>query len=756
MSPFSQVLFCVLPRILQFAVYGIVILPLTAPFVSSALAQGVAADAKSRLAAVEQKFGPDHLNTAMALQTMAEQLVRENDLINARPLLERALIIRKAAHGHEHPLVFQLEGALARLLLHLGERKRAVELLETVLTSSQKMFGDNHMKTAQARVDLAYVQRFDPDRQEEVVDLIQGALPVLESNLWDGHLRVAEALDILASADFSLGNLEEAEAGWQRALRIREDNYGSDHPKVAEVLRDLGRLQVSMRKIDVGEESLRRSVEIMQRSAGENAPSLADSMEPLAELLVLLKRFEEALPFFERILAIREEVAGVDSPRLIKPINDLALVHMELERFQEAKAAFRRAIAIADEKLGSDHIQMAFILGNLSEINQSLGDKVQAQEQFERSLEIADKFFAGDDLGLANWLSSIAATMHKSGRLQRAGELFNKSLALVTAEFGSDHPSVKQVERSLQALQVPIVQPEKLQQSAENKVDVPAEKSAGNGTGMTKADADSSVSANGADDNKPIQEISAVLLNSPATSTDGELSQSMIDKVVSDSLRALNSDRLRFAMHEVTESLLGPSGSDGDQAGQTVAAPPENKNTGAGEAQAASVDQKVTASATAASQDGSLKPAVDTAVQVATVEPEAMQVASVAADIVVNAHPPINAEPKVNPSKGRKNLFAGGDASAAKGEDSKKAGAKELMVSVGCFKPETFVPKRLMEQFDKMDLPHFSQATLINKKIHSCISVGPLMRPQEEVEKMMADIKKKLGIDKLDITELVQ
>ena len=619
--------------------------------VASAATQSGLATAQNRLATVEKRFGPQHLNTAMALQTLAEQFISQKKWSDAQPLLERALIIRKTAHGVDHPLVSHIQTTLARLYMRKGEPGKAVTLLESVVQSAQNQFGSQHIKTAQAQIDLAHLYRFDPKRQQEGVRLILEALPILESSLWKEHVRVADALHIMASADFAMGNLQKAKTSWLRALQIRENSYGSDHPKVAEILLELGRLQVSLRDIKQGEKLFKRAVEIFRHTVGEDAAQFADALEPLAELLVLLDRYEEALPLMAQILFIRENLLGKNHPRLIKPINDLALVLMEREELQKAKDAFLRALKIADGHFGSDHIQIAFIVGNLSEINQLLGDDLKAKKQFERSQKIARNFFAGDDIGLANWLSSIAATLHKSGHHEKASQLFNQSLALVKAEFGPDHPNVIQIQRSLKALNIPIVK----------ELKPPSVESA---TSVVM----SSKKAVPVVEDKPIQVVTSILMIT--TDSEEELPQTLKNNILADSVNVLRFDHLKLSLTREQQNRTAPDTPDVQDDKQSAV--------------------KVVGEWSTVHRDNAISNAVL---------------------------------------------------------------AKKLMVNVGCFMPETLVPHKLMQHFEKKDLPFYSKASIIKKKIHSCISLGPLPLSQQEVETIMAEITNRFGLSNLVATE---
>lgn len=49
------------------------------------------------------RLGPDHPDTATSLHNLATILAAQGDLAAARPLFERALLVREARLGADHP-----------------------------------------------------------------------------------------------------------------------------------------------------------------------------------------------------------------------------------------------------------------------------------------------------------------------------------------------------------------------------------------------------------------------------------------------------------------------------------------------------------------------------------------------------------------------------------------------------------------------------------------------------------------------------
>ncbi len=141
----------------------------------------------------EQSLGPDHLNVALPLYTLAVLYGRQGKSAEAESLYKRALPIWEQSLGPEHPQVaFSLNG-LAILYKEQG-------------------------KSAEAE------------------PLCKRALHILEQSLGSRHPQVALLLYNLASLYKAQGKYAQAEQLYQRALSIYEETLGPDHPNVGRIL----------------------------------------------------------------------------------------------------------------------------------------------------------------------------------------------------------------------------------------------------------------------------------------------------------------------------------------------------------------------------------------------------------------------------------------------------------------------------------------------------------------------------------------
>lgn len=187
----------------------------------------VSARSHSRLAGIYELLG----DRAAAIRqyrlalTKEESATRLNDLAllldpkEARPLLERALALRRKQLGAQHPETGVTMNNLANVLLALGSlaeaermQRRALEILESAL--------GKHARVAVAASNLADVLRAKGETRN-ARQLYERALAIDEKVYGPDHSEVAADLENLASLLEEAGDPSAARRLRERAARIK-------------------------------------------------------------------------------------------------------------------------------------------------------------------------------------------------------------------------------------------------------------------------------------------------------------------------------------------------------------------------------------------------------------------------------------------------------------------------------------------------------------------------------------------------------
>ena len=210
----------------------------------------------------------------------------------AEPLYQRALSIKEAALGRNHPSIAVPLHNLALLYSEQGLYDRAEPLYQRALALREEALGKKHPDVAQSLNGLAdlYVKQGRYGRAEP---LYRRALPLLEAAHGKNHPEAAQSLSGLANLYVQQGRYSRAEPLYQRALPMLEAALGKNHPHVARELNGLALLRLGQRRLDAAIPLFTRAFSVSERRLRQEALDFSESR--LARFLQFLRADEERL-----------------------------------------------------------------------------------------------------------------------------------------------------------------------------------------------------------------------------------------------------------------------------------------------------------------------------------------------------------------------------------------------------------------------------------------------------------------------------
>lgn len=184
------------------------------------------------LAIRDAVFGPDHPETADTLDCFALLMWQRGDLAAARPLHERALAINERVHGPDHVETASSLNNLASLLARQGELAAARSMHQRALTIRERALGPDDVLTANSLNNLGQLL-FDMGEPAEARPLLQRALAICEARLGPDHPHTAVCLHNVARVLHEQGESSAARPLIERALAIRERVLAPGHDQTA-------------------------------------------------------------------------------------------------------------------------------------------------------------------------------------------------------------------------------------------------------------------------------------------------------------------------------------------------------------------------------------------------------------------------------------------------------------------------------------------------------------------------------------------
>jgi Tfp pilus assembly protein PilF len=183
-----------------------------------------------------------------------------------------------AAHTERYPDLADKRG---RLLVQLGiylaasaQSRAALSVLERALAIKEAAYGPNHPEVAIALINLGIVQR-DLGELPAARTTLERALAIKETAYGPNHPEVAIALTNLGTVQRRLEELPAARTSLERALAIFEAAYGPNHPEFAVALTSLGTVQRRLGELPAARTSLERALAIIEAAYGPNHPEVA-------------------------------------------------------------------------------------------------------------------------------------------------------------------------------------------------------------------------------------------------------------------------------------------------------------------------------------------------------------------------------------------------------------------------------------------------------------------------------------------------
>ncbi|MEW8508453.1 MAG: CHAT domain-containing tetratricopeptide repeat protein [Candidatus Thiodiazotropha sp.] len=236
---------------------------------------------REALSLTEAAFGPNHYDTGVILNNIAELYRTLGRLDEAEPLYQRAIAIFESARGPSSAIVADLLNNYGGLQLARNNHKQAERLFNRSLENRRMLFGNNHPKTAESLNNLALLhERLGQNANAE--ELFAEVLSILKATNPRQEERIEIAAANLASTKFKSG--KHAEAAKLLEAAIDDSNgYGNSIPAYrANTINNLGVVYDALGRSQDAAKMYRIAVEENRKTLGRSHPLVAQNLYSLA------------------------------------------------------------------------------------------------------------------------------------------------------------------------------------------------------------------------------------------------------------------------------------------------------------------------------------------------------------------------------------------------------------------------------------------------------------------------------------------
>lgn len=398
--------------------------------------------ARSHLAEVESRHGPDALETAEAIDLLVSALSRVSGRAPAASdlaLAQRAVAIKEAAVGQGLPEVARSLGNLSHLLRRAGDLAGARVPVERAIEIRETRLGLGHPETTASVRSLAALLGA-VEGPAAARRFYEEAIVVRERALGADHPAVADLLQTLAGLLVTTAPAE-AKALQQRALDVREKIVDPEDASLGPTLKDLAFTHWMLGEYREARALFERALAIQERAELEHARTV-DYLEHLAVLLYEMGDYEPALELIERAVPLAERVFGPNHVNYAQALDFLAYARMHFGEYDVARRLVEQALTIKERSPDSNEFWWASSLLTLADLLQRTGDLAGARERYERGLDIWSKSKPDTDWEYMGYRHSYASLLAKSGENAAALAIYERLLALREKVWGADHPAV--------------------------------------------------------------------------------------------------------------------------------------------------------------------------------------------------------------------------------------------------------------------------------------------------------------------------
>lgn len=229
----------------------------------------------------------------------------------------------------------------AAVLEALDRFAEARELREGTLKASYAVYGEHHLRTAQAEAALgAHLQttgNYVPAREHyAIADSIMRALPDV-----GGRERIIFANNY-ANLLQEMGDEDAALEHYRIALELVTDDRTR-----AIVLTNIGNTEFRLRRYEQAIADFNQALPLREKAEGKDSPGLSFALEGLGSSALALNRFDDARQYFARAVALRGKASAPNHSHLNVLNFGLALAHWGQGDDAEA---FRLAVQTAERQ----------------------------------------------------------------------------------------------------------------------------------------------------------------------------------------------------------------------------------------------------------------------------------------------------------------------------------------------------------------------------------------------------------------------
>ncbi len=381
--------------------------------------------------------------TARSYENLAVTLDAQGKYVQAQPLLEKALEIRRHLLGDDHVDTADSYNSVAQNLWYQGKYRQAQPLLEKALEINRRLFTDDGLRTGISYNILA-LNLHAQSKHAQAQPLFDKALNVFRRLLTDDNPRTANTYYNAALNLHAQGKYAQAQPLFDKALEIHRRLLTDNHPDTAKSYQGVADILNAQGKYAQAQPLYEKAREIVRRLLTDDRPETAISYNALAFNLNAQGKYAQAQPLYERSLEIARHLLTDDHRLTAGAYNNLASNLGAQGKYAVAQPLYEKALEIMRRLLTDDHPDTAFGYNNVAANLSAQGRYAEARPLSEKALEIRVRLFGDDHPDTAQSYSNVAGILCHEGKYAQAQPMFERALMIRRRLLTDNHPFTAQ------------------------------------------------------------------------------------------------------------------------------------------------------------------------------------------------------------------------------------------------------------------------------------------------------------------------
>ncbi|KAL9053755.1 MAG: hypothetical protein Q9162_004553 [Coniocarpon cinnabarinum] len=389
------------------------------------------------------KSGAMPQTKAMELESYlleGQLLHRQGSLKKAVEMLEHVVSVQEKTLNETHPSRLASQHALARAYRSNGQISEAVQILEHVVSVQEKTLNKTHPSRLASQHALAGAYRSN-GQISEAVQILKHVVSVKEKTLDETHPSQLASQHALAIAYESKGQISEAVQILEHVVSVKEKTLDKTHPSRLASQHALAGAYESKGQISEAVQILKHVVSVQEKTLNKTHPSQLASQHALAGAYQSNGQISEAVQILEHVVSVQEKTLNETHPSRLASQHALARAYRSNGQISEAVQILEHVVSVREKTLDETHPDRLASQHALAGAYKSKGQISEAVQILEHVVSVHEKTLNETHPDRLASQHALAGAYESKGQISEAVQILEHVISVKEKTLDETHPS---------------------------------------------------------------------------------------------------------------------------------------------------------------------------------------------------------------------------------------------------------------------------------------------------------------------------